>query len=100
MDLLESGKQRYQPLEINASDESTASVLTEKTPQFMESKSNFYNNDSRPNCLILNEIGGICDKATMKAILNIIVADMSMSQSKLDKSKSVKKLKKNLYVVP
>jgi len=88
----------YLPTEINASDDRTASILTDRIQQAMESKTSFYTQNSKPNCLILDEIDGASDKATMNAILNIIKADLppprNQNQTEVGVSKN-KKPRKN-----
>ena len=70
----------YKPLEINASDDRTASVLCDRIKQAMESNSSLISQNQRPTCLILDEIDGANDKATMNAIVNIIKADLPIKK--------------------
>eukprot|EP00550_Attheya_septentrionalis_P001585 CAMPEP_0198293954 /NCGR_PEP_ID=MMETSP1449-20131203/19724_1 /TAXON_ID=420275 /ORGANISM="Attheya septentrionalis, Strain CCMP2084" /LENGTH=1067 /DNA_ID=CAMNT_0043993725 /DNA_START=108 /DNA_END=3311 /DNA_ORIENTATION=- len=82
----------YRPMEVNASDERSASVLTERVVRAMESstlnlptKSGAGKSDEmagRPNCLILDEIDGADAKSAISAILEIIRANIPPKGSK------------------
>ncbi|GFH61721.1 hypothetical protein CTEN210_18197 [Chaetoceros tenuissimus] len=72
----------YRPIEVNASDERSASVLTERVTRAMESStlniSSIGKKDvmaGRPNCLILDEVDGADAKSSINALVNIIKAD-------------------------
>ena len=69
----------YRPLEINGSDERSASVLEERVLRTMESQTlNFSNNSdsTRPTCLILDEIDGADACGAIKTLVEIIRADI------------------------
>jgi chromosome transmission fidelity protein 18 len=95
----------YRPMEVNASDDRSATVLTERIRRAMESTTlnlsselgktninNSNNNSSRqdhgkPNCLILDEIDGADAKGAIQALADIIKAEIPAKNSK-QKSKS------------
>lgn len=68
----------YRPMEVNASDERSTSVLTERVRRAMESTTlNMSTKDQgRPNCLILDEIDGADAKGAIQSIVEIIRAEM------------------------
>jgi chromosome transmission fidelity protein 18 len=68
----------YRPMEVNASDERSTSVLTERVRRAMESTTlNMSTKDrGRPNCLILDEIDGADAKGAIQSIVEIIRAEM------------------------
>jgi chromosome transmission fidelity protein 18 len=68
----------YRPVEVNASDERSTSVLTERVRRAMESTTlNMSTKDQgRPNCLILDEIDGADAKGAIQSIVEIIRAEM------------------------
>jgi chromosome transmission fidelity protein 18 len=72
----------YRPLEVNASDDRSASVLTERVTRAMESaplnfKGNTIHDDhGKPNCLILDEIDGADAKGAIQALAEIIKAEI------------------------
>jgi chromosome transmission fidelity protein 18 len=68
----------YRPMEVNASDERSTSVLTERVRRAMESTTlNMSTKDKgRPNCLILDEIDGADAKGAIQSIVEIIKAEM------------------------
>lgn len=77
----------YRPLEVNASDERSASVLTERVVRAMESttlnvskgkdgRSVIDDTAGLPNCLILDEIDGADAKSAIAAIVEIIRASI------------------------
>ncbi len=80
----------YRPLEVNASDERSASVLTERVSRAMESATlNLQSLNGkkdelagRPNCLILDEIDGADAKSSITALVNIIKAEKPTPSSK------------------
>lgn len=83
----------YRPLEVNASDERSASVLTERVTRAMESttlnvsKSNAGVDQidtmaGRPNCLILDEIDGADAKSAIASLVEIIRADIPAKGTK------------------
>ena len=101
----------YHAIEVNASDERTASSLTERVTRAMESTTldlgNFIGNDTdteldeakkrksgggkggKPNCIILDEIDGADAKTSIAALVDIIRADIpsATAASKGKKSK-------------
>jgi DNA polymerase III delta prime subunit len=77
----------YRPLEVNGSDERSASVLTDRVARVMESTTlDVANNGSRPNCLILDEIDGADAKGAVQALVNMIRAERPEKQSKSRKN--------------
>lgn len=76
----------YRPLEVNASDERSATVLTDRVTRAMESSTLITSNGGalagRPNCLILDEIDGADAKGSIKAIVNIIRAEKPQKDAK------------------
>jgi len=80
----------YRPLEVNGSDERTASVLTERVIRAMESSTlnvammQGKGNDakSRPNCLILDEIDGADAKNAIQSLVDIIRAEIPSKSAK------------------
>ena len=89
----------YRPLEVNASDERSASVLTERVTRAMESstlnvsksKDGVQQVDAmagRPNCLILDEIDGADAKSAIAALVEIIRADIPAKGTKSKNKKT------------
>ena len=89
----------YRPLEVNASDERSASVLTERVTRAMESstlnvsksKDGVHQVDAmagRPNCLILDEIDGADAKSAIAALVEIIRADIPANGTKSKNKKT------------
>jgi chromosome transmission fidelity protein 18 len=80
----------YRPIEVNASDERSASVLTERVTRAMESSTLNLQTLSgkkdtlagRPNCLILDEVDGADAKSSILALVNIIKAEKRESDAK------------------
>ena len=80
----------YRPLEVNASDERSASILKERVVRAMESstlnlprKSGLVDElAGRPNCLILDEIDGADAKASIATLVDIIRAEIPSKESK------------------
>lgn len=76
----------YRPLEVNASDERSATVLIDRVTRAMESSTLMTSSGNvlagRPNCLILDEIDGADAKSSIKAILNIIRAEKTQKDAK------------------
>jgi chromosome transmission fidelity protein 18 len=74
----------YRPLEVNGSDERSASVLTDRVVRAMESATLDFNANSkdngRPNCLILDEIDGADAKGAVQALVDIIRAEMPVKK--------------------
>lgn len=72
----------YRPIEVNASDERSASALTERVTRAMESSTLNIGEDSirgkagKPNCIILDEVDGADAKSSIAALVNIIRADI------------------------
>ncbi|OQR98148.1 chromosome transmission fidelity protein [Achlya hypogyna] len=76
----------YNPIEVNASDDRTASVLREKIISAMEMQSIFGNN--RPNCIILDEIDGALHGNEGRSAIGALQELVSIPYStKKDKSK-------------
>jgi chromosome transmission fidelity protein 18 len=78
----------YRPLEVNASDERSASVLTDRIQRAMESTTIKLTSDGdkndygKPNCLILDEIDGADAKGAIQALVDIVKADMPSKNTK------------------
>ncbi|GKY95302.1 hypothetical protein MPSEU_000492000 [Mayamaea pseudoterrestris] len=78
----------YRPIEVNGSDERSASVLTERLVSAMESSTlNFSETErrdgkSRPNCIIMDEIDGADAKGAVKALVDIIRASPPSKKTK------------------
>lgn len=76
----------YRPMEVNASDERSASVLTDRVRRSMESTTIKLKSDDpdhgKPNCLILDEIDGADAKGAIQALVEIIRADLPAKGSK------------------
>jgi chromosome transmission fidelity protein 18 len=86
----------YRPIEVNASDERSASVLTERVTRAMESSTLNMQTLSgkkdplagRPNCLILDEVDGADARSSILALVNIIKAERSNSDAKKKDAKT------------
>ena len=74
----------YRPMEVNGSDDRSAQVLTDRVVRAMESTTlhSFAGQDGRPNCLILDEIDGADANGAVKALVDIIRAEMPTGQKK------------------
>jgi len=84
----------FRPLEVNASDERSASVLKDRVIQAMESTLTMKNMVGkekgmfgRPNCLILDEIDGADAKASIMGLVNIIREEMLAKGAKRQRRK-------------
>lgn len=68
----------YQPLEVNASDDRSASVLQEKLIRAMESSTLTRDMQlgGKPNCIILDEVDGTDAQTAIAALVKIIRADL------------------------
>ena len=91
----------YRPLEVNASDERSANVLTERVYNAMESttlrteSSKNNNNDfGKPNCLILDEVDGADAKGAVAALVELIRAELPSKRGKNADSASTKQKSK------
>ena len=76
----------YRPIEVNASDERSASALVERVTRAMESstlnigpKEDSDSKAGRPNCIILDEVDGADAKSSIAALVDIIRADIPPS---------------------
>ena len=95
----------YRPLEVNGSDERSASVLKEHVIRAMESSTLCYSSSSssnngqdssssvshsninnKPNCLIIDEIDGADAKGAIQALVEIIRAEMPRKGQKNKKN--------------
>jgi chromosome transmission fidelity protein 18 len=78
----------YRPMEVNASDERSESVLKERVIRAMESttlnvqRGKEDDMAGRPNCLILDEIDGADAKSAVTSIVDIIRAEIPLQGSK------------------
>ena len=80
----------YRPIEVNASDERSASALKERVINAMQSKTltGISSNDAmqgRPNCIILDEVDGADAKSAISTLADIISAEIP--EKKTSKSK-------------
>ena len=72
----------YRPIEVNASDERSASALTERVTRAMESSTLNIGEDGnngktgKPNCIILDEIDGADAKSSIAALVKIVRANI------------------------
>ena len=84
----------YRPIEVNASDERSASALTERVTRAMESTTLILDKDTqqdggggkkmmgarkrggKPNCIILDEVDGADAKSSIAALVDIIRAEI------------------------
>ena len=72
----------YRPVEVNASDERSASALTERVTRAMESSTLNLGGDrkkgmtGKPNCIILDEVDGADAKSAIAALVNIVRAEI------------------------
>ena len=76
----------YRPLEINGSDDRSTDVLRDKVLRAMESTTlhNFssHADSGKPNCLILDEIDGADANGAIKALVEIIRAEIPSGKDK------------------
>jgi chromosome transmission fidelity protein 18 len=93
----------YRPLEVNGSDERSASVLQDRVTRAMEShtldnmscSANGGCSSSRPNCLILDEIDGADANGAIQALVALIRAERPVSSDKTTSHESGKNNKKS-----
>jgi len=95
----------YRAIEVNASDERSASALTERVTRAMESSTlnlgdqDEYNFKSgKPNCIILDEIDGADAKSSIQALVEIIRAEIPPPQSKGGSSNGKRGKAKTTYL--
>jgi len=77
-------------MEVNASDERSASVLTDRVTRAMESTTLSFQQQNgiydpmngRPNCIILDEVDGADAKSSIAALLKIIQAEKPIKGTK------------------
>ncbi|GBG28378.1 Replication factor C subunit 1 [Hondaea fermentalgiana] len=71
----------YNPVEINASDERTANVLSNRLINAMEMQSMFGAASGKPNCIILDEFEGVANqgegRGAVQTLLDMIQAPLS-----------------------
>ncbi|KDO32476.1 hypothetical protein SPRG_02953 [Saprolegnia parasitica CBS 223.65] len=79
----------YNPIEVNASDDRTASVLREKIISAMEMQSIFGN--ARPNCIILDEIDGALHGNEGRGAIAALQDLIAVPYSNKKKDKAAKK---------
>ena len=84
----------YRPMEVNGSDERSASVLTERVIRAMESTTlDMHASNTRkdwrgrPNCLILDEIDGADASKALKALVELIRQEARSSKEGSRRSK-------------
>lgn len=86
----------YRPIEVNASDERSASALTERVTRAMESSTLNMGEDSssgkagKPNCIILDEVDGADAKSSIAALVNIVRAEIPIPSRGGKKGKGAK----------
>lgn len=86
----------YRPIEVNASDERSASILVERVTRAMESSTLNMKSVSgkidplagRPNCLVLDEVDGADAKSSILSLVNIIKAELPNSDGKKKRGKT------------
>lgn len=86
----------YRPMEVNASDERSSTVLKDRVVRAMESctlnlkRKNGQEDElaGRPNCIILDEVDGADAKGAIGALVEIIRAEIPPPGSKGGKSKA------------
>lgn len=86
----------YRPIEVNASDERSSTVLKDRVLRAMESSTlNLKKKNGkedklagRPNCIILDEVDGADAKGAIGALVEIIRAEIPPKGSKGSKNKS------------
>lgn len=71
----------YRPVEVNGSDERSEAVLVDRVVRAMESKTlnmtkGREDDAAKPNCLILDEIDGADAKGSIRALVDIIRAEI------------------------
>ena len=79
----------YRAIEINASDDRTGNVLTNRVVAAMESQTLTFEEGEKqiPNCVILDEVDGADARSAITPLVNIIKAPLpSLSLSKSSKS--------------
>ncbi|KAL3801780.1 hypothetical protein HJC23_001176, partial [Cyclotella cryptica] len=93
----------YRPIEVNASDERSASALTERVTRAMESSTLILGDEEgngksgRPNCIILDEVDGADAKTSIAAIVDIVRAEIP-PPSKAGSSKAKKGGRRTTYL--
>ncbi len=70
----------YNPVEINASDDRTATVLKQRIVGAMESNNIF--GGGRPNCIILDEVDGADSFSTVQMIVSMCTAPLKHGKTK------------------
>ncbi len=70
----------YNPVEINASDDRTATVLKLKIVGAMQSNNVF--SGGRPNCIILDEVDGADSFSTVQTIVSMCTAPLKCGKTK------------------
>ncbi|GMI18285.1 hypothetical protein TrLO_g2779 [Triparma laevis f. longispina] len=78
-----AGLAGYRVVEVNASDERTGGVLKERVLNAMESRTLSFEKgaESKPNCVILDEVDGADNKSTIQSLVNIIKQPMPATSS-------------------
>mmetsp|Transcript_11096 Transcript_11096/g.21664 ORF Transcript_11096/g.21664 Transcript_11096/m.21664 type:complete len:1003 (-) Transcript_11096:149-3157(-) len=81
----------YNPVEINASDERTASVLSNRLINAMEMQSVFGQASGKPNCVILDEFEGVANqgegRGAVQTLMDMIAAPLTGSDRKTTSAK-------------
>ncbi len=70
----------YNPVEINASDDRTVTILKQRIVGAMESNNIF--GGGRPNCIILDEVDGADSFSTVQTIVSMCTAPLKHKKSK------------------
>jgi chromosome transmission fidelity protein 18 len=95
----------YRPMEVNGSDDRSASVLTDRVLRAMESTTldsfvaGAVPGRSRPNCLILDEIDGADANGAIQALVEIIRADMHTDNNSKKGQKSAPYLRRPIIFI-
>lgn len=72
----------YNPVEVNGSDDRSASFLRERIAALESNRIDVHNSDRRPSCLILDEIDGVDGKGAIEALVDIVKADIPLKSQK------------------
>eukprot|EP00934_Nitzschia_sp_Nitz4_P004302 Nitzschia sp. Nitz4//scaffold4_size323378//176158//179022//NITZ4_000667-RA/size323378-snap-gene-0.458-mRNA-1//-1//CDS//3329553420//4292//frame0 len=85
-------KAGYRPLEVNASDDRSASVLTNRVLAAMETStlafasSGDHPDAGKPNCLILDEVDGADAKGSIQALVELIRSEIPTEKTSKSKA--------------
>ncbi|CAB9521022.1 fidelity protein 18 homolog [Seminavis robusta] len=92
----------YRPMEVNGSDERSATALKDRVIRAMETATldvHNANNKGRPNCIILDEIDGADAKQALQALVELIRQEMPTANNSENKEgKKQAKQKRKPYL--